>query len=169
MRLKLKRTFLTLASLLWMRLIFGFSADTAEESAGLSAVVCRALAGAFVKGFSALSPKEQERIIESLQFFVRKGAHMTEYAVLGVLLALTLASYGLKRAWRGAFFAGTFYAALDELHQRFVPGRSGEVKDVLIDALGVLLGLAAAAGARRFMPRIKEKEKRRTADAGPKR
>ena len=36
---------------------------------------------------------------------------------------------------------GSFYAASDELHQLFVPGRSGEIKDVLLDSLGVLLGV----------------------------
>jgi VanZ family protein len=32
------------------------------------------------------------------------------------------------------------YAASDEFHQLFVPGRSGEVKDVLIDSAGAVTG-----------------------------
>ena len=40
-----------------------------------------------------------------------------------------------------AFLIGTVYAASDELHQLFVPGRSGELTDTMLDGLGVLLGV----------------------------
>ena len=115
-----RRFLLTLATLGWMGLIFGFSSDTAEESAGLSAVICRFLAERFVKGFESLGPAEQERITESLQLFVRKGAHVTEYMILGVLLFLTLGAYGLRSVFSLALLTGVLYAALDEYHQRFV-------------------------------------------------
>ena len=168
MNIRLKRGLLTLATLLWMGQIYGFSADTAEQSSGLSAMVCSFIAGIFIRGFDAMSPAEQEAVTESMQIFVRKGAHVTEYAILDILLLLTFASYGLKRAGALALTAGLLYAALDEYHQRFVPGRSGQVKDVLIDACGLLLGLAAVRGAGRFIQIIKEKKKYRAADAGPK-
>ena len=58
-----------------------------------------------------------------------------------------------------ALAAGAIYAALDEYHQRFVPGRSGEIKDVLIDACGLLLGIVLTLGAGRLIQRIKEKRK----------
>ena len=103
-----------------------------------------------------------------MQIYIRKGAHVTEYAVLGILLVLTFAAYGFRRAGTLALITGILYAALDEYHQRFVPGRSGEIKDVLIDACGLLLGLAAVRGAGRFIQIIKEKKKNRAADAGPK-
>lgn len=165
-KLWIRRILLTAASLLWMRLIFGFSADTAEESSGLSARVCRFLAERFWKGFGSLSPEDQEKAAESLQLFVRKGAHVTEYLILGILLVLTLAAYGLRRAYILAMAAGTLYAGLDEYHQRFVPGRSGEIKDVLIDACGVLLGLLLVRGAARLMQMIKEKRKRENRTSG---
>lgn len=167
MSLRVKRIFLTVSSLLWMRLIYGFSADTAEQSSGLSAMVCRVLAGIFVRDFSSMSSAAQGRITESMQIFVRKGAHVTEYAVLGILLVLTFITYGLQRAGTLALMSGVLYAALDEYHQRFVPGRSGEIKDVLIDACGILLGLAAAGAAGRLKQIFKEKRKEWAADAGP--
>ena len=165
----IRRIFLTLATFFWMGLIFGFSSDTAEESAGLSAVICRFLAERFVKGFESLSSLEQERITESLQLYVRKGAHVTEYMILGVLLFLTLGAYGLRRVFSLALLTGVLYAALDEYHQRFVPGRSGEIKDVLIDACGLLLGLVLTQGAGRLMQMIKGKRKteRQDGQAGP--
>ena len=160
----IRRILLTLATFLWMGVIFGFSSDTAEESAGLSAKVCRFLAERFVKGFESLGPAEQDRITGSLQLFVRKGAHVSEYLILGILLVLTLAAYGLRRAYILAMAAGTLYAGLDEYHQRFVAGRSGEIKDVLIDACGVLLGLLLVRGAARLMQMIKEKKEKRKQD-----
>jgi VanZ family protein len=66
--------------------------------------------------------------------FLRKVAHVTEYAVLGALLARALNDLG-------AFAAGVAYAATDEIHQTFVAGRAGRVGDVAIDAVGVLLGI----------------------------
>jgi VanZ family protein len=69
---------------------------------------------------------------------LRKGAHMTEYAVLAVLLVRATGSY----AW--AFALAVAYAATDEVHQLFVRGRHGSPIDVGIDAVGALVGLAAA-------------------------
>jgi VanZ family protein len=66
---------------------------------------------------------------------LRKGAHVTEYAVLGALLYRALAREALALA------AGIAYAATDELHQHFVRGRHASPVDVAIDAVGVALGM----------------------------
>jgi VanZ family protein len=69
---------------------------------------------------------------------LRKIAHFCEYAVLGILLV---------RATRREVVAialGVAYAASDEVHQHFVPGRHAAVRDVAIDAAGVLAGILAA-------------------------
>jgi VanZ family protein len=65
---------------------------------------------------------------------LRKLAHLVEYAVLGALLARALPELA-------ALWAGIAYAASDELHQSFVPGRFGSLLDVAIDATGVLVGI----------------------------
>lgn len=65
---------------------------------------------------------------------LRKGAHLTEYAVLGGLLYRALGREPLALA------AGIAYAATDELHQSFVRGRHASPVDVAIDAVGVALG-----------------------------
>ena len=69
-------------------------------------------------------------------YVLRKGAHMTEYAILAVLLVRATGSY----AW--AFGLAVAYAATDEFHQTFVRGRHGSPLDVAIDAAGALIGLA---------------------------
>jgi VanZ family protein len=68
-------------------------------------------------------------------YVLRKLAHMTEYAILVVLLARASGSY----AWAFALAVG--YAATDEVHQLFVRGRHGSPIDVGIDAVGALIGL----------------------------
>ncbi|HEX7144968.1 MAG TPA: VanZ family protein [Gaiellaceae bacterium] len=66
---------------------------------------------------------------------LRKGAHITEYAVLGGLLYRALNREALALA------AGIAYAATDELHQHFIRGRHASPVDVAIDAVGVAVGM----------------------------
>ena len=66
---------------------------------------------------------------------LRKGAHLTEYAILGGLLYRALGREPLALA------VGIAYAATDELHQYFVPGRHASPVDVAIDAVGVAVGM----------------------------
>ena len=68
-------------------------------------------------------------------FVLRKIAHVCEYAILGALLLRALGRAELAVA------AGVAYAATDELHQHFVPGRHAALRDVAIDAAGVLAGV----------------------------
>jgi VanZ family protein len=66
---------------------------------------------------------------------LRKGAHITEYAVFGGLLYRALNREALALA------AGIAYAATDELHQHFIRGRHASPVDVAIDAVGVAVGM----------------------------
>jgi VanZ family protein len=66
---------------------------------------------------------------------LRKGAHVTEYAVLGALLYRALGREPLALA------VGIAYAATDELHQSFVRGRHASPVDVAIDAVGLAAGM----------------------------
>jgi len=73
---------------------------------------------------------------------LRKGAHVTEYAVLGALLYRALGREAIALA------AGIAYAATDELHQHFVRGRHASPVDVAIDAVGLALGMLVWLRAR---------------------
>ena len=66
---------------------------------------------------------------------LRKGAHIAEYAILGVLIYRALGREALALA------AGIAYAATDEFHQHFVVGRHASPVDVAIDAIGLSLGM----------------------------
>jgi VanZ family protein len=74
---------------------------------------------------------------------LRKAAHAAEYAVLGFLL---LRAFGRETA---ALVVGIAYAASDEIHQHFVPGRQASVLDVLVDSVGVAAGVYAVRRLRR--------------------
>ena len=90
-------------------------------------------------------------LIEKYDHPVRKAAHMTEYAILALLFVG--AFYDEKRAKKPliprspyfvAWLFATVYAASDEFHQTFIPGRSGEMLDVCIDSTGAIIGVFLA-------------------------
>ena len=74
---------------------------------------------------------------------LRKLAHASEYAILGVLLVRATGSEPV------AFGVAVAYAVTDEIHQTFVNGRHGAPLDVAVDAVGVLLGIGLWRLARR--------------------
>lgn len=81
---------------------------------------------------------------ETLSFIVRKCAHFLEYLVLGISMFVSVRDLSRWKRWKiaiPAFLICAAYAATDELHQMFVQGRSCEVRDILIDSLGALLGI----------------------------
>ena len=120
---------------LWMSLIFILSHQDATRSSqlsgGLMTAVMDALAGLF-KGIS-IQP-------ETLHFILRKGAHFTAYLVLG-LLAAYAQEPKRRKEWLWTLIICIVYAVSDEYHQTFIPGRSGELRDVLIDSAGSFTGL----------------------------
>ncbi len=72
---------------------------------------------------------------------IGKVAHVAEYAILGWLIQR---ARGDKRAWWQSWLVAILYAATDEFHQSFSPGRHPRVTDVMIDAVGAGIGLVVA-------------------------
>ncbi|MBS5430148.1 MAG: VanZ family protein [Lachnospiraceae bacterium] len=144
-----KQTVLLVFTLLWMAVIFGFSAKPAEESADMSLSVGRWIGQAFVPAYDGWDEGKQETFAEKIDHPVRKCAHASEYAVLGMLLAPLFLTWGTDKNQNpaqgkrilAAAGTGILYAASDEFHQLFVPGRSGQITDVLIDSGGLLAGI----------------------------
>jgi VanZ family protein len=92
--------------------------------------------------------------LEGWDLALRKVAHLAEYAVLGALLTRALATASPSQrvttvAGAQAWILGAVYAATDELHQHFVPGRQASGIDLLIDAVGVAAGVIAVRLASR--------------------
>jgi len=90
-----------------------------------------------------LLPAAPTTTVDAIHRAIRKLAHLTEYAVLALLVWRALSVPG-QRARRAALLTLTIcfaYAVLDETHQVLVPGRTGSPIDVAIDTLGAALGL----------------------------
>lgn len=139
--------------IIWMLVIFWFSAQVADDSQEMSDFFVHLLDAVF-----SLDIMRNEIIRDMTSFLVRKAAHMSEYAVLAILFGFTIREYQ-KEPWLLLALAATAaYAATDEFHQLIVPGRSGQLKDVLIDTAGGALGLGLLALILYLKRRRKMKE-----------
>lgn len=96
-----------------------------------------------------LFPGIAEASIQQVHFFVRKMAHLTEYAILALLAARSLRASGLaalRRSWWPASFVFVAAVALvDEYHQSFEPSRTGTIYDSLLDMTGGAIALTCLA------------------------
>ena len=129
---------------LWMCLIFYFSNQPSYDSDKASNGVIDKLINIVEKVSNYEFNEEELNIInKNLVFPVRKSAHFTIYLILGILF------YNLIRLYMNNNFKiliisilmCVIYACSDEIHQLFVFGRSGEIRDVLIDSIGSLIGI----------------------------
>lgn len=125
-----------------MIVIFCFSAQPADESTETSSGFCIILAKLIYPDYENYPLLTQEMLADSLSFIVRKTAHFTEYACMGFLWYFYLAD----RKYNILLSVGAtaFYACTDEFHQLFVAGRSGQIKDVIIDTCGGCFGVLVA-------------------------
>ncbi len=110
-----------------------------------------------------LFPQMAQDRIDSFHYFFRKCCHVTEYAVLALLCryAIRRSMKNILPAWRwdeaGLALAIVFlYSASDELHQVFVPSRTGQISDVLVDVSGGTIGLTLLWLGKKFVRRAKK-------------
>ncbi len=95
-----------------------------------------------------LLPHAAKATLYQLHFYIRKCAHFTEYFILSLLVlrGIRAGRPGTRFAWALVVIAiVACYASLDELHQRFVPGRTPAIHDVLIDTTGGVTAQLVAA------------------------
>jgi len=131
---------------LWMMIIFWFSHQPALESANLSSGISQMVIDVLEKMIPSLSID-----IEGFHHFIRKNAHFFIYLILGLLVDNGLRSSGVKGYSRFglAVIICVLYAVSDEIHQLFIPGRAGQIRDVLIDSGGALTGVCLGLVWRR--------------------
>jgi VanZ family protein len=122
--------------ILWICCIFILSTDT-FSSDHTSIIIER-----FLRSFL---PHITARQIDTIHFFVRKTAHLTEYFIMSLLLFHSFRNtLQFQRNWRLVFYSFLiviFVAAADEFHQSFVMSRTSSVIDIGIDIAGGILGL----------------------------
>lgn len=127
--------------LIWYRVIWGFSDQTAAVSGDVSDRFLHRILSGLSSAYVQSEEYLQVATVEVISFFERKAAHMFLYFILMVLLLMALGSF-VRRPFKRAIVAGLFcagFAALDEFHQTFIPGRSGSLRDVVVDMAGALI------------------------------
>jgi VanZ family protein len=126
-------------AILWAAVIWSFStgAFTTENTSKF-----------IVPFLRWLLPRTPQETLFFLHYLIRKCGHLTEYFILSLLVLRGLRA-GKKESHLGWAVAAVavvaIYAALDEFHQSFVPGRTPAVADVLLDTAGGIAAQIAAA------------------------
>ncbi|MDE7018178.1 MAG: VanZ family protein [Lachnospiraceae bacterium] len=146
------RTVAGVLALVWMCVIFAFSAQEKEESSAVSeAFSYRMVNSTGILFHLHLDEEELRQIAAAIEGGVRKAAHMTEFGILSVLVYVWLGKWALAtgRKITIAALVATVYAASDEFHQLWVPGRAGTIGDVMIDGIGAVLGACIFVGVRK--------------------
>ena len=112
-------------------MIFCFSNQVSDDSTKLS--------NGFIRNTICKINKDCDKVIEKTFTPVRKCAHFFIYLILGILV---MNCFNIDKKYIIYSVIICFlYSISDEVHQIFVPGRSGEVLDVLIDTCGSFLGI----------------------------
>lgn len=114
--------------IIWMMFIFIMSSFNSTESSNQSNFIVNIIINIF-----------NISNIEILSLIIRKLAHFTEYFILGILTYNMINNYN-KKSYISIIIC-ILYAISDELHQLFVPGRSCQVLDIIIDSIGSILGI----------------------------
>ncbi|MEF2931394.1 MAG: PssD/Cps14F family polysaccharide biosynthesis glycosyltransferase [Clostridia bacterium] len=133
--------------------IFALSSQDGDVSAGTSRQFTEIL-------LKTLGLECNDRTIEIINPVIRKVAHFSVYMLLGFLTMCTCETFKWQRVYKFDFstmFAFVF-ACSDELHQRLVPGRSGEFADVCLDTVGAMLGVLIVLAIALICVQIKKKK-----------
>lgn len=136
-------------AVIWGLFIFGNSLQSGETSTRMSDMVVARL------------PEELSFLgLKALMILVRKSAHFCEYAVLSVLTGLSFLHAGALRLKNAGniLFPCLLWAVADEFLQTFVEGRTGLVRDVVIDFGGILTGCALLAAGRQAVSEVRRRK-----------
>lgn len=141
MKINILRVILILLLLGTFFIIFGFSSQDGEVSGGISQRITKTI---LEKSniYNNLNEEQKNEISHRTEKIIRKLAHFSIYTLVGLLLMGFVSTYKMKNKWRILITVGLgmLYAASDEFHQSFSPGRTPKITDVYIDTLGVILG-----------------------------
>lgn len=130
--------------ILWMLVIFFLSHQPAVKSNRLSKDITKII----IETVEKIDPSiEMDK--GKLNHAVRKNAHFFVYLVLGFLIANGL-KHRRNKAYIIALIICILYAVSDEIHQLYIPGRGLQLKDIIIDSGGAVVGIIIHMGLSRF-------------------
>lgn len=157
----MKRIILGILLIIWAGTIFMFSHQGGEQSSNTSQGTVRIVLENIIPNH--LTEYEKEEIIQKIEPFIRKLAHYAVYIIGGILIYSFMNTFSMtmKRSFLFSQIIGTGYAITDELHQYFIPGRSAQISDILLDAFGVLTGIIMMILLQALYNKIKNKKSRK--------
>jgi len=141
-KISLRQIIFILLSLACMYIIFYFSSQNSDDSTQTSSKAVETVIKLFFGDYNSMPTEKQLEITDTVTFAVRKAAHFTIYLILGFCVS----GIYKKNKFKSIHTPLTvticmLYACSDEFHQSFSPGRSPQIRDVLIDTCGSFTGL----------------------------
>ena len=130
--------------ILWMIFIFIMSHTSAVSSSNQSGFIVN-----FINNILKIDN------VELLETLIRKLAHLFEYFILGILMINYFKNYNIKNYILILVILCFIYACTDEIHQLFIPGRDGNIKDVFIDTFGSFIGIITYKYCNKYIKVIK--------------
>ncbi len=143
-------------------LIFSFSAEDGTTSKRTSEVISEFILNNFTD-YKNMSETQAKEVLKATTKVIRKLAHYCIYIIVGMLLmgiGYTFYNIGDGNKFLFSQGFGIVYATSDEIHQLFVDGRSGEIKDVMLDSFGVFTGILITIMIVKIYRIIKNKNKK---------
>ena len=135
----MKKLISVILVILWMIVIFTFSSAPSNKSKKTSGRIVKQV----VNVVGSINNKRitDKNTLDKIELVIRKLAHVSEYLMLGILVYNLVMVFNLKDPFLIALLLCILYSISDEIHQLFVPSRSGMVIDVLIDTIGIYIGI----------------------------
>ncbi|MBO5478787.1 MAG: VanZ family protein [Clostridia bacterium] len=140
--MKVKKVVSIILVIVWMSIVFSFSNQQGESSGNTSRKVSEIIVN-IIDFQNKYTDEQKEGLVKTIEPVIRKLAHYTIYAIGGIIIANCVYQfYNKEKTLIGiSTIIGVLYAVSDELHQLMVDGRSGNIKDVIIDSLGIITGI----------------------------
>lgn len=159
--MNIKKIISIMVVLIWMGIVFSFSNQQGESSSSTSRKVSQIIVN-IINIQGNYTELEKEEMVKQIEPIIRKLAHYTIYAIGGIVIANCVYQFCSKEKMLigTSTVIGVMYAITDELHQLMVAGRSGNIKDVIIDSLGVITGIVFFLLTREIYKKIIQTEKK---------
>lgn len=135
----MKRYIFLILIILQLLLIFSFSSENGKRSSGRSRKLVNTIVNVYKK--VAGVDIDNKEIIKKIEYPIRKCAHFTLYFVLGVVVIEFFLTFDLNHPYIISIIFSYISACLDEVHQTFVPMRTGKITDTFVDAIGFIISI----------------------------
>lgn len=140
--MNVKKTISIILVCIWMSVVFSFSNQQGKNSSNISRKASEIIVN-IIDIQNKYTNIEKEEQVKKVEPIIRKLAHYTIYMVGGSIIMNCMMQFCKKEkvAIGCSLLIGIFYAMGDEMHQLLVVGRSGNIKDIIIDSLGIGTGI----------------------------